>query len=56
MSEKIKIRVDTSNDKTKIKVMDESNNVVCYITYKANMNSLGIYNSEKDFVKWVPLG
>lgn len=56
MSDKIKIILNTEDEKTKIKVKDEEGNLVCYINYLSNMNSLGIFNSEKEFVKWVPLG
>tara|TARA_S200002703_G_scaffold34602_1_gene29964 strand:- start:190 stop:360 length:171 start_codon:yes stop_codon:yes gene_type:complete len=56
MSEKIKIKLNTDNDKIKIKVRDEEGNLVCHINYLSNMNSLGIFNAENEFIKWVPLG
>lgn len=56
MSEKIKVKVNTMTEKTRIKMKGENGDTVCYITYNPKMNSLGILNNEKVFVKWVPLG
>lgn len=56
MSGEIKIKVNTMTETTKIKMKDEEGNVVCYITYNPTMNTLGISNSQKAFIKWVPLG
>ena len=56
MSEKIKVKVNTMTDTTRIKMKSEDGNTVCYITYNPKMNSLGILNNQKEFVKWVPLG
>lgn len=56
MNENIKIKVNTMTETTKIKMKDAEGKVVCYITYNPTMNTLGISNSQKAFIKWVPLG
>ena len=53
--DKMKVKVNSMDEFTRIKLKNAKGETLCYIRYNPNLNTLEIQDTKKQSLRWVPL-